>query len=76
MNRSLKTLTQETLLYALSAGMMRICGYVVFLVQTRLLTPNDYGILTDFYGNYIAVAVFDPLVAHFQHRWASGWSNR
>ncbi len=54
MNRSIKTLAQETLLYALSDGMMRICGYVVFLVHTRILTPNDYGILTDFYGNYIA----------------------
>lgn len=54
MHHAVKNLAKETIIYSLSDIVARGCSYLVLLLQTGILTPSAYGIVTEFYGSYIA----------------------
>ncbi|WP_339044226.1 hypothetical protein [Cardinium endosymbiont of Tipula unca] len=54
MHHAVKNLAKETIIYSLSDIVARGCSYFVLLLQTGILAPSVYGIVTEFYGSYIA----------------------
>ncbi|MDD9139962.1 MAG: hypothetical protein NQ127_03485 [Candidatus Cardinium sp.] len=55
MQYSLKTVAKETLLYSLERFALRGCSSLITLwLQTTLLPPSAYGVITEFYG-YVAL---------------------
>ena len=50
----IKVLAKETILYALNNILIQGCSYIVLLLQINVLTPSEYGRVTECYGTYIA----------------------
>ncbi|CCM10060.1 Putative uncharacterized protein [Cardinium endosymbiont cEper1 of Encarsia pergandiella] len=74
MHHTVKTLGKETIIYSISNIIVRGCSYLVLLLQTNLLTPSAYSIITEFYGSYIALGhviydlAMDVTYLRFVHR--------
>ncbi|TDG95432.1 lipopolysaccharide biosynthesis protein [Cardinium endosymbiont of Culicoides punctatus] len=70
MHNAVKNLAKETIIYTISDIVVRGCSYIVLLLQTGILTPGEYGIITEFYGSYIAfgsiVYLFSMDIAYFR----------
>lgn len=55
MDNTVKTLGKETIIYGISNIIVRGCAYLVLLLQTNILAPSAYSIVTEFYGSYMAL---------------------
>lgn len=55
MHNTVKTLGKATIIYSLSGIIVRGCSYLVLLLQTNILTPSMYSIVTEFYGIYMTL---------------------
>ncbi len=55
MHNSVKTLAKETIVYSISNIVVRGCAYLALLLQTNVLAPTAYSIITEFYGIYLAL---------------------
>jgi len=53
--KKIQLLAKQTIIYAINHIVIHGCSYIVLLLQINRLTSREYGTVTEFYGNYIAL---------------------